>query len=187
MRKLICLLFCLLFLLIPLQVSATETKDCSHTFSAWLDDGETHSATCTLCGTVVVASHTYEEYWTVDIDRHMHLCVYCGHIGMAQAHTWPDTWEGDGNGHSHLCTICQSAGQNQVHTFTESKLVRWPLLYRTGRREQTCTVCGYLHAETVPPLKTLRIVLFCIAGTAALTTATLFTIRFIKKKRSQQS
>ena len=186
MRKLICLLFCLLFLLTPLQAAATETEECRHTFSAWEDNGNSHSATCTLCGAVVEAEHTYEEYWTVDAESHTHRCLYCSHTSESQAHTWPETWEGDGSGHFRLCTVCQSAGQSQDHTLTEAKLVRWPLLYRKGRKEQTCTVCGYLYAETVAPLKTLRIVLFCVAGVAVLTAATLFTIRFIKYKRSQQ-
>ena len=183
MRKLICLLACLLFLLTPLQAAATE---CPHTFSAWEDTGDIHTATCTLCGEVIQQDHRYEEFWSTTAQEHMHKCALCGHTTDVQPHTWPEAWEGDSVNHIRLCSVCQVAGQSQAHTYTDAKLVRWPLLYRSGRREQTCTVCGYLHAKTVPPLKTLRIVLFCLAGAAALTAATLFTIRFIKKKRSQQ-
>ena len=182
MRKLICLLFCMLFLLTPLQAAA----ECRHTFSAWEDKGDSHSAVCTLCGETVQAQHEYEEYWMVDAESHSHRCLYCSHTTASEAHTWPENWEGEASGHYRLCTVCQTGGQSQDHSFGKATLVKWPLLFRKGRKEQTCTVCGYLHAQVVPPLKTLRIVLFCLAGAALLTAATVFTVRFIKKKKSKK-
>ena len=179
-------IICCLAVVCLLSPAALADTSCAHSFAGWEDSGETHRAACTLCGETVEAAHTYEEYWTVDGEAHSHRCVYCGHAAEAEAHTWPEAWEADASGHYRLCTVCHTGGQSQDHSFGEAELVKWPLLYRTGRREQTCTVCGYRYGEAVPPLKTLRIVLFCLLGTAVLTAATVFTIRIIKNKRSQK-
>ncbi len=159
---------------------------CSHTFEHWKPAEDSHTTTCTVCGHVITDAHEFPDFWTVNARRHMKECLLCGQVSEVASHSWPETWEQDASGHYRLCTVCQSGGQSQDHSFTKPKLVRWPLLFRTGRQEQTCTVCGYLHAVEVPPLKTLRIVLFCIAGAAALAAAAVFTVRFIKKKQSKK-
>ena len=159
---------------------------CSHTYTRWKPAEDSHSTACTVCGYVITTAHEYPDFWTVNNRRHMKECLLCGQITDVASHIWPENWEGEASGHYRLCTVCQTGGQSQDHSFGKAKLVKWPLLYRTGRREQTCTVCGYLHAQTVPPLKTLRIVLFCLAGAALLTAATVCTGRFIKKKKSKK-
>ena len=180
--------FVLVLLLLPLCVLAAEEEaECAHIVSAWEKvDGDTHTAVCTLCGSTVSKSHEYSDFWKVTATEHSRECYLCGHTAEAAAHSWPDSWEGDEVNHVRLCTVCQVGGESQDHIFGKAELVKWPLLFRTGRREQTCTICGYLHAVAVPPLKTLRIVLFCLLGAALLTTATVFTVRFIKKKQSKK-
>jgi len=184
MRKLF-RIFCLLLvlLILPLPVLADDGQElCSHTVTQWEDSGETHTALCTLCGSTLSKPHEYPDFWKVSAAAHMKECLICGHITDDAAHTLPEGWEADASGHYRLCTVCQSGGQSQAHSFGKAELV-----FRTGRQEQTCTVCGYLHATNPPVLKALRIIFLCLAGAAALTAATVFTVRFIKKKKSKKA
>lgn len=180
-------LFCLLtvLLVLPLPVlAAGEADECSHTYAGWAQlDGESHTAACTLCGKTVTAAHAYEEFWSTTASEHTHKCGLCGYTAEGQAHSWPDAWEGDALSHIRLCTVCQVAGQSREHSWDAGKTLRMAGLFRSGKRQYTCTVCSYVRTDSLPAHKALGIVLVSVLGTAALAAAVFFILRAIKKKR----
>ena len=91
------------------SVELTVTGEgCSHSYGNWSDAGDgKHSRTCTLCQNVQTASHSFENGWSYDGQKHWHACKDCGFRQDEQDHV-------PGADASHHCVICNGESDSSI-------------------------------------------------------------------------
>ena len=106
--------------------SVTVTKCENHTWE-YKDNGETHTPTCTLCGTVEKPQeHSAKTYVSLDGSQHNVVCV-CGKTIATAPHDMQCTPNADGLTHKTSCKHCGWTSADEKHTFGENG---------------DCSVCG---------------------------------------------
>ena len=106
--------------------SVTVTKCENHTWE-YKDNGETHTPTCTLCGTVEKPQeHSAKTYVSLDGSQHNVVCV-CGKTIATEPHAMQCTPNADGLTHKTSCKHCGWTSADEKHTFGENG---------------ACVVCG---------------------------------------------
>ena len=63
-------------------------------------------------------------------------------------HTLGEEWEYGGQGHWRACTACGKAMNVSDHIFGDWKIDKRPFAGIPGRREHTCSVCGFIESES---------------------------------------
>ena len=99
--------------------SVTVTKCEDHTWE-YKDNGETHTPTCTLCGTVEKPQeHSAKTYVSLDGSQHNVVCV-CGKTIATAPHDMQCTPNADGLTHKTSCKYCGWTSTDEKHTFGEN-------------------------------------------------------------------
>ena len=99
--------------------SVTVTKCENHTWE-YKDNGETHTPTCTLCGTVEKPQeHSAKTYVSLDGSQHNVVCV-CGKTIATAPHDMQCTPNADGLTHKTSCKYCGWTSADEKHTFGEN-------------------------------------------------------------------
>ncbi|MCD7754763.1 MAG: hypothetical protein LUJ09_00265 [Firmicutes bacterium] len=145
--------------------SAKVKVACNHSYGEWTSDGSSsHKRTCSICGNVETASHS----WTSTVTKEAtcssegvktYTCSVCGATktetipvtshtydndcdpdcnvcGATRTvtHSYATVWSSDGEGHWHECTICGAKADYAAHVAGAAA---------TETTAQVCTVCGY--------------------------------------------
>ena len=132
--------------------------------AAWEHDDSNHWRTCTRCGTVMdLASHSWGEWVEVTAPTETstgllkHTCSVCG-LTMEEVlpvlphvHHFSPDWTSDGAQHWHACSGCDVKADAADHTFTETILTP-PTCEADGKKQFTCTVCGFTRTEAIPAI-----------------------------------
>lgn len=126
----------------------------AHAYGSWSAD---HSRSCTACGTVETAEHS----WTPGEILSQPTCTAAGSqayscvCGAARTQTLPVSahsfgeWGGDENTHSRACTVC-GAAESGAHSWAGSTVTVPSTCTEEGVEALFCTVCdGFLY-EVIP-------------------------------------
>ena len=113
----------------------TFEKCLTHEWGYTVNEGDTHTATCKLCGKAEAAeSHKYDSWAPADANTHTGKCV-CGAESTEQ-HTLTCTPNADGLTHSTKCGVCGYTAAVERHNFDQ-----------TGDYGTKCACGAYLAAE----------------------------------------
>ena len=116
--------------------SGTTFEKClTHEWGYTVNEGDTHTATCKLCGKAEAAeSHKYDSWAPTDANTHTGKCV-CGAESTEQ-HTLTCTPNADGLTHSTKCGVCGYTAAVERHNFD-----------KTDEYGKKCECGAYLAAE----------------------------------------
>ena len=116
--------------------SGTTFEKClTHEWGYTVNEGDTHTATCKLCGKAEAAeSHKYDSWAPTDANTHTGKCV-CGAESTEQ-HTLTCTPNADGLTHSTKCGVCGYTAEVERHNFD-----------KTDEYGKKCECGAYLAAE----------------------------------------
>lgn len=70
-------------------------------------------------------------------------------VNCTIGHTFSSEWESDATSHWHAC-VCGEKGDVQAHTYGEWKITQEATDSAQGKKERTCTVCGYVESAVIP-------------------------------------
>ena len=100
--------------------SGTTFEKClTHEWGYTVNEGDTHTATCRLCGKAEAAeSHKYDSWAPTDANTHTGKCV-CGAESTEQ-HTLTCTPNADGLTHSTKCSVCGYTAAVESHNFNQT-------------------------------------------------------------------
>lgn len=116
--------------------SGTTFEKClTHEWGYTVNEGDTHTATCRLCGKAEAAeSHKYDSWAPTDANTHTGKCV-CGAESTEQ-HALTCTPNADGLTHSTKCGVCGYTAEVERHNFD-----------KTDEYGKKCECGAYLAAE----------------------------------------
>ena len=113
----------------------TFEKCLTHEWGYTVNEGDTHTATCRLCGKAEAAeSHKYDSWAPTDANTHTGKCV-CGAESTEQ-HALTCTPNADGLTHSTKCGVCGYTAEVERHNFD-----------KTDEYGKKCECGAYLAAE----------------------------------------
>ena len=113
----------------------TFEKCLTHEWGYTVNEGDTHTATCRLCGKAEAAeSHKYDSWAPADANTHTGTCA-CG-ATKTEDHTLTCTPNADGLTHSTKCSVCGYTAAVERHNFDQ-----------TGGYGKKCACGAYLAAE----------------------------------------
>ena len=117
------------------DASGTTFEKCFEHDWEYTNNGNTHTATCKLCGKAEAAeSHKYDSWAPTDANTHTGKCV-CGAESTEQ-HTLTCTPNADGLTHSTKCSVCGYTAAVERHNFD-----------KTDDYGTKCACGAYLAAE----------------------------------------
>ncbi len=152
-----------------IEVVNEKEKPHEHTFSPeWSKDhlNHWHVATCGHSHVVAdKAAHTFGA-WNVVVKptetqegRQERSCTVCGFkqeksiAKLPHEHTFSPDWRADEQNHWHAATCGHSnVADKAAHTYGEWNVVVKPTEAQEGRRERSCTVCGFKQREKLDKL-----------------------------------
>lgn len=116
--------------------SGTTFEKClTHEWGYTVNEGDTHTATCRLCGKAEAAeSHKYDSWAPADANTHTGTCA-CG-ATKTENHTLTCTSNADGLTHSGKCGVCGYTAEVERHNFD-----------KTDEYGKKCECGAYLAAE----------------------------------------
>lgn len=113
----------------------TFEKCLTHEWGYTVNEDDTHTATCKLCGKAEAAeSHKYDSWAHTDANTHTGTCA-CG-ATKTEDHTLTCTPNADGLTHSTKCSVCGYAAAVERHNFDQ-----------TDGYGKKCACGAYLAAE----------------------------------------
>ena len=113
----------------------TFEKCLTHEWGYTVNEDDTHTATCKLCGKAEAAeSHKYDSWAHTDANTHTGTCA-CG-ATKTEDHTLTCTPNADGLTHSTKCSVCGYAAAAESHNFDQ-----------TDHYGKKCACGAYLAAE----------------------------------------
>lgn len=113
----------------------TFEKCLTHEWGYTVNEDDTHTATCKLCGKAEAAeSHKYDSWAPTDANTHTGTCA-CG-ATKTEGHTLTCTPNADGLTHSTKCSVCGYAAAVERHNFNQ-----------TDHYGKKCACGAYLAAE----------------------------------------
>lgn len=113
----------------------TFEKCLTHEWGYTVNEGDTHTATCRLCGKAEAAeSHKYDSWAPADANTHTGTCA-CG-ATKTEDHTLTCTPNADGLTHSTKCSVCGYTAAVERHNFNQ-----------TDHYGKKCACGAYLAAE----------------------------------------
>lgn len=113
----------------------TFEKCLTHEWGYTVNEGDTHTATCRLCGKAEAAeSHKYDSWAPADANTHTGTCA-CG-ATKTEDHTLTCTPNADGLTHSTKCSVCGYTAAVERHNFNQ-----------TDYYGKKCACGAYLAAE----------------------------------------
>lgn len=122
-----------------------DCKECGYTEThknIWVDNGTSHSFTCSECSAEKEESHSYSEWSDNGSGYHTRKCSVCGNTEKVK-HTYDDWTKDDSKSHSRICSVCGSI-ETTEHNFSE-----WT--ENSGLKEyhlRKCSDCGYSETNT---------------------------------------
>lgn len=104
------------------------TIACEHSYGAWTESGTGHAKTCSVCGDVQTAAHTWNKGDVTEAatctkeGTKTFTCTTCTAaktevIEMVK-HTYGAWVSADDNNHKHICSVCQKE-ESEAHTFAQ--------------------------------------------------------------------
>ena len=113
----------------------TFEKCLTHEWGYTVNEDDTHTATCKLCGKAEAAeSHKYDSWAPTDANTHTGTCA-CG-ATKTEGHTLTCTPNADGLTHSTKCSVCGYTAAAESHDFNQ-----------TDHYGKKCACGAYLAAE----------------------------------------
>ena len=113
----------------------TFEKCLTHEWGYTVNEDDTHTATCKLCGKAEAAeSHKYDSWAPTDANTHTGTCA-CG-ATKTEDHTLTCTPNADGLTHSTKCSVCGYTAAVERHNFDQ-----------TDGYGKKCACSAYLAAE----------------------------------------
>lgn len=113
----------------------TFEKCLTHEWGYTVNEDDTHTATCKLCGKAEAAeSHKYDSWAPTDANTHTGTCA-CG-ATKTEGHTLTCTPNADGLTHSTKCSVCGYTAEAESHDFNQ-----------TDHYGKKCACGAYLAAE----------------------------------------
>ena len=113
----------------------TFEKCLTHEWGYTVNEDDTHTATCKLCGKAEAAeSHKYDSWAPTDANTHTGTCA-CG-ATKTEGHTLTCTPNADGLTHSTKCSVCGYTAAAESHNFDQ-----------TDNYGKKCACGAYLAAE----------------------------------------
>lgn len=113
----------------------TFEKCLTHEWGYTVNEDDTHTATCKLCGKAEAAeSHKYDSWAPADANTHTGTCA-CG-ATKTEDHTLTCTPNADGLTHSTKCSVCGYTAAVERHNFDQ-----------TDGYSKKCAYGAYLAAE----------------------------------------
>ena len=118
--------------------------------------------TCSVCHAeeTIIASHTFNEDYSWDDDKHWHTCSKCGERADEHTHdlqrTVYGTWSCDGTiTVMYSCSICgYKSALTEItgpgHDWDEGVLTKPPTCIAYGEITYTCKACGHTRIEYTP-------------------------------------
>lgn len=132
--------------------------------SAEIIDSEKHSQTCSTCGYIEKAYHSWNSGTVTkhptckESGSKTYSCTVCG---AAKTETLPNAdhsygaWsKEDDDYHTHTCIICQESSQSFSHTWGNDEIIKQATCKEAGEKSVTCTACYATKTEVIPKLST---------------------------------
>lgn len=104
-------------------------------------DGSIEYWTCTRCGAKFSDENATSEITDEDIEI------------VAPGHVYGNEWVYDSEDHWKVCTVCDSIADKASHVWSDWTITKKATHSTDGKRERTCSECGYKMSETIPALK----------------------------------
>ena len=98
--------------------SGTTFEKCFEHDWEYKNNGDTHTATCKLCGAKETAAHNYDTLQSTDAENHTFACA-CG-ATSTENHTLTLAPNDDGLTHSSKCSVCGYATAAETHDFSST-------------------------------------------------------------------
>ena len=153
-------------------VNTVINVPCNHQYGEWTNvDENNHSRTCSVCGNVETAAHTWNDgevtkaATCTEEGVMTYTCTACGATKTEPiaktAHTWNDgevttaaTCTEDGV-MTYTCTVCGETKTEVIpaaHTWDEGKVTKEATTEEEGEKTFTCTVCDETKVEKIAKL-----------------------------------
>lgn len=131
-------------------------ESCAHSFGPWSPAGDSHSRTCTLCGTTETATHALEEHIVTEAacTAAGSKTVSCAVCGYSQTVEIPPTGHSfslqnvDGSNHKQVCSNC-GLEESSAHQWSSKGWAVEPTCTSEGQEAFECS-CGATKTEAVP-------------------------------------
>lgn len=138
---------------------ASVTIVCNHSYGAWTEVEDGHSQTCSICGNVKTAEHTWDEGTTIkeanckEGGQISYTCDMCSATKLqdtekTEEHNY-DNWitEGDSQ-HKHVCSVCAKE-ESANHAWDDGTQTKKPTCKEEGAKTFACTDCKATKTETL--------------------------------------
>ncbi|MCI7766579.1 MAG: hypothetical protein MSJ26_01165, partial [Oscillospiraceae bacterium] len=146
--------------------TATVTvTDCLHNdkTAAWEKDSTGHWHICNYCGAEVDKAAHSEDSGTVTTEPtetsegiKTYKCTVCGYVTRTETiavldhtHVPSEEYSKDETGHWHTCSGCTEKLDLAAHTYGKWKITVPSTAQANGKKERSCTVCGYVQEGVV--------------------------------------
>ena len=139
--------------------SVSVTITCNHSYGGWSNAGNgKHSQTCSLCGDVQSANHTWNSGTVTkpadckETGTKSFSCTACSatkteDIPKTNDHKYGDWTNASATQHKHTCTVC-SKEETANHTWGSGVVTTKPTCKDTGVKTYTCA-CGATKTEDI--------------------------------------
>lgn len=142
---------------------ATVSTKCVHTYT-YADSSDTqHTCTCTKCGYVTQANHTYgvgvikagDDSTCTATGFTTYTCKDCSHedrkndVAM-KPHSYGAWTKVDDNTHNRTCPVCSASDTPVAHSWNDGVITTDPTHTETGVKTYTCSDCLAQKTSSVP-------------------------------------
>ena len=163
MKKILACIFVVLFL--TFLASCEGFDDFLHTHeyaSEWKTDDSYHWHECSCGLRQSYAAHEYQ--WVTKSDAtcttakvEEGTCI-CGKKvertgDVPSGHNYSEDWSTDATSHWHDCSNCDEKSSLGEHVWNEGVVIETPTEEKDGKKEFTCTECGFSREETIAKLE----------------------------------
>lgn len=166
--RIFCILTVLAMLVIPVLADPDENittpESCDHTFGPWTNAGDSHTQSCTKCGAVNTAAHswisgavTVQPTCSTEGEQ-TSTCSACSasttqKLSPTGVHTLTGITSAGNDLHTGTCTAC-SQQISQPHTWNSGTTVKNATCQEPGEKSYTCTSCQQTKTEVTERLTT---------------------------------
>ena len=133
---------------------------CEHSYGAWTEDGTGHKQTCSKCGDVKTAGHSWDagkvtkEPDCKNDGVKTFTCADCGAtkteaVAATGKHNYTGATNVDATNHELTCSGCGDK-KTEAHKWDAGKVTTEPTCKDAGVKTFTCTACAATKTEVVP-------------------------------------
>ena len=136
-----------------------EVPECQHSYGAWSNAGQTHSRSCSLCGTEQSNSHSWGDGIVTttptctEAGEKTFACTLCGaektESVSPAGHSFGSWQKQDASNHKRSCSACAEE-ETKAHSWDGGRITTEATCLTQGEKTYTCSGCGAVKYESLP-------------------------------------